>query len=201
MSWVDRPEKSKENLPALLKNLYRGSKNHQGWPFFFTTLVEQIKAQKKYSMESGYPQDETQWAVRAVQDTKQSPTSRGQNFKQNRYLAPRRSSQPLLLPHCLTAMKKSGPEALPSQESEEKANRFRIIWNVYQGKFTCTVSEQRKVLDNLSMSKMKRNDMSTMNSPQTHDKISCKWDKDHNIKHKPRERKKLSYRGWHSRKT
>lgn len=142
-------------------------------------------------MESGYPQDETEWAVRTVQDTKQSPTSRGQNFKQNQYLAPRRSSQLPLLPHCLTAMKKSGPEAIPSQESE-KANRFQIIWNVYQGKFTCTVSEQRKVLDNLSMSKMKRNEMPTMNSPQTYDKISCKWEKDHNIKDNIKQEKEES---------
>lgn len=43
------------------------------------------------------------------------------------------------------------------------------------------MSKQRKVPDNLCMSKTKRNDVNK-NTPQTDDKTSCKRGKDHNIK-------------------
>lgn len=40
---------------------------------------------------------------------------------------------------------------------------------------------------------MKKNDMSTMNIPQTHDKTPCKRDKDHNIKGNKTKGKKKGF--------
>lgn len=119
-------------------------------------------------MESGYTQEQ---ACGPLKDTKQNPLGRGQNLQQKGCTASGRSSQPLSPPPPTPlARGKCKSNTLPRNcSSEEKVNRFQIR-NAYQGKFTCTISEQRKVLDNLHTSKMKRNDMAIINTPQTHDK-------------------------------
>lgn len=132
-----------------------------------------------------------------LKDTKQNPLGRGQNLQQKGCTASRRSSQPLFPPHPM-GTRECKSNTLPRNcSSEEKVNRFQIR-NAYQGKFTCTISEQRKVLDNLRMSKMKRNDMAKINTPQTHDEK-----KDHNIRNNINQRKEESFPAscWYLRRT